>query len=107
VRRYSLLMLCLIASGCAATPKTAQTDSAPLGDYTEASASALAFDPPIAEGAVHPELARGPRNASAVFGYQQSTVETYTSATDDQQTNLWGDFFIRESVSVKSGVNYR
>jgi hypothetical protein len=77
--------------------------------YEEAVAAALAFDPPIAEGAVHPELARGPRAASAVFGYQQSTTEIYATSSDDLQfqSTPWGDFYIKDSVTVKSGVNYR
>ena len=104
--RFTLLALCLFATGCAASHHPAASQPA-SPQYSEASASALAFDPPIAEGAVHPELARGPRARSAIFGYQQSTIEIYSSATDDQQNNQWGDLYVRDAVTVKSTVNVR
>lgn len=107
MKRFTLLFLCLAATGCATAPRPAASPVAEQARYSEAAASALAFDPPIAAGAVHPEFARGPRAPGAFFGYTQSTTEVYTSATDDLQTNLWGDVFTHESLSVKSTVNTR
>jgi hypothetical protein len=106
VRTATLLITCLIAGGCATAPRP-RTASLPPGEYIEASASALAFEPPIAEGAPHPELARGPRAPAAFFGFQESTAEYYTSATANLQTTDFGDSYIQESISVKSGVRYR
>lgn len=105
-RNRALLLVCLLAEGCAAAPRP-RTASLPPGEYIEASASALAFEPPIAEGAPHPELARAPRAPSAFFGFQESTAEYYTTATDNLQTTDFGDSYIQESITVKSGVRYR
>jgi hypothetical protein len=102
-----LILISVFATGCV-TAQSSQPDTKPsVPQYTEAASSALAFDPPIAEGAVHPEFARGPRASSAFFGYQESTSESYISATDDLQGNQWGDIYTKESISVKSGVRYR
>lgn len=93
--------------GCAAAPKP-QPVALQHPAYDEVASSALAFDPPIAEGALHPELARGPREPSVAFGFQQSTTEVYVTATDDyQQYRMWGGFYTKESVSVKSSINSR
>ena len=102
-----LIVLSVLVTGCA-TVQQDQPDSMPVAaHYTEAASSALVFDPPIAEGALHPELARGPRAPSAFLGYQELTSETYISATDDFQSNQFGDILTKESISVKSGVRYR
>lgn len=80
---------------------------APPVQYVEASASALAFDPPLDMGVPHPEFARGPRQPSAFLGFDESTSELYIRATNDLQTNDFGDLYTQQSISVKSGTRYR
>lgn len=73
----------------------------------EASASALAFAPPVDEGAVHPEFARAPRQPAAFMGFDEPSSEFYLRATSDLQTNDFGDFYAQQSFSVRSGTRYR
>lgn len=75
--------------------------------YDRATAAALVFDPPMTANEYHPELARGPREASAVIGYEDSTVESYSTVSDNLETSPYGDAYAKESVTVKSGTRYR
>jgi hypothetical protein len=82
-------------------------ESAKPAAYREASSAALVFDTPITEGQYHPELARAPRENAAYLGYQDTTVESYITATDDLQGGPWGDAYVKESITVKSGSRVR
>lgn len=55
----------------------------------------------------HPELARGPREPAAVTGYEDATIESYTTVTDNLETSPYGDAYGRESITVKSGSRTR
>lgn len=55
----------------------------------------------------HPELARGPREPAAFMGYDDATVESYTTVTDNLETSPCGDAYGRESITVKSGTRTR
>lgn len=106
--RYSTVaILSLFAIGCAGKAHVSPTESAQPAAYTEAPAAALVFEPPLARGVAHPELARGPRQPSAFLGFEESTTESYFSATDDLQSNDYGDFYVRQSFTVKSGARTR
>lgn len=95
-----------MAAGCASAPKPgASATSAP--DYVEATAAALAVDPPLTANQPHPELARAQREPAAYLGYQDSTVEAYTTYTDNLESSPFGDAYARESVTVKSNTRYR
>lgn len=76
-------------------------------EYTDAAASALPFDPTLDGGLPHPELARATRGPAAFLGFDQGTTESYVRATDDLQTNDFGDFYAQESISVRSGTRIR
>ena len=78
-----------------------------MAGYSEAPASALVFEPPIAVGLPHPELARAPRQQSAFLGFDEGSTEYYFSATDDLQTNDFGDFYTHQSLSFKTGIRSR
>ena len=96
-----------LATGCAtARPPAVAEKPAPPPQYVEASASALAFDPPIDMGVPHPELARAPRQPSVFMGFDEATTELYIRATNDLQTNDFGDFYTQQAVTVKSGTRY-
>lgn len=106
--RVLAISILFLAGGCAATQRPqACSTTQPLREYTEASASALAFDPPIDSGEAHPEFARGPRERSAFIGFEQPGPEIYIRGTTNLETNGWGDFYAQESLSVRSGVLYR
>lgn len=106
-----------IAAGCATAPKPPvpvlaadnqafiSTTESPASD-TEAPASALVFDLPLARDMAHPELARADRQPAVFMGFDLPTVESYITATDNVSTDL-GDFHVQESVVVKSGTRLR
>ena len=100
-----VLVIAILCCGCAASRARHATPSTP--QYLEAGASALAFDPPIAIGTANPELARAGRGPSAFLGFDEPTTELYYTATDDLQTNDWGNFYTQESFSVRSGYRTR
>jgi len=107
VNRFLAVIIPLLAGGCAAVHRPEARNTPPVPrQYLEASASALAFDPPIDEGAVHPEFARAPRQPSAFLGFDEPSSEFYLRATSDLQTNDFGDFYAQQSLSVKSGTRY-
>lgn len=106
--RYSTLaILCLLAFGCAGKAHVSAVESAQPAAYTEAPAAALVFEPPLARGVAHPELARGPRQPSAFLGFDEPATESYFTATYDWQSNDFGDFYVRQSFSVKSASRTR
>lgn len=96
----------MMSAGCMANHSSSPGTAAPRDPYSEASASALAFEPPIAMGVAHPELARAPRQNSAFYGYQEQSAEYYVTALADSQSD-WGDTYQRDAVSVRSGMRYR
>jgi hypothetical protein len=106
VRRLPTLLIALLATGCVASHPAA-TAVAPEPRYDDATAAALAFDPPMTANEFHPELARGPRENSAVLGYEDSTVESYTTVSDNLESSPFGDAYAKESVTVKSGTRSR
>jgi hypothetical protein len=108
VKHLFALTLALVAGGCAGMRQPqARPIQAESPQYTEASASALAFDPPIDEGAPHPEFARAARQPSVFLGFDEPSSEFYLRATSDLQTNVFGDFYAQQSLSVKSGTRSR
>ena len=101
-----MLLIGLLATGCVAS-RPAATAVAPEPHYDDATAAALAFDPPMTANEFHPELARAPRENSAVLGYEDSTVESYTTVSDNLESSPFGDAYAKESVTVKSGTRSR
>jgi hypothetical protein len=108
VVRLTLILIGLFTVGCATAPKPPPATRAALeAGYSEASAAALAVDPPLTANEAHPELARAPREPAAYLGYQDSTVEAYTTYTDNLESSPYGDAYAKESVTVKSNTRYR
>lgn len=104
----AFLLSATLLGGCTASrgPAVAEKPALPP-QYVEASASALAFDPPLDIGVPHPELARAPREPSAFLGFDEATTELYIRATNNLQTNDFGDLYTQQSLSIKSGTRYR
>ena len=108
VARLTLILIGLVAAGCATAPKPPPAGSTALeAGYSEASAAALAVDPPLTANELHPELAHAPREPAAYLGYQDSTVEAYITYTDNLESSPYGDAYAKESVTVKSNTRYR
>lgn len=105
--RFPLLLIGILAAGCASAQHPAANAVTPEPHYEDATAAALAFDPPMTANDYHPEFARGPREPAAVTGYEEATVESYTTVTDNLETVPYGDAYGRESVTVKSGTRTR
>jgi hypothetical protein len=82
-----------------------------------AGAAALAFDPPIRNDGPRLELARAPREAAAVVGYEEGTAEYFSVRWDDRQSSGYGygraggggrqDRYERRAISERVGVLYR
>ena len=106
--RATLLILMTAVGGCASSGvQPANPDAAIPASYAEAPASALAFDPPIDGGALHPELSRSLRGPRAYLGYDQPSTESFTTITDSLQSDTFGDSYVQESISVRSGARSR
>lgn len=101
------MLISAIATGCASTSHLASPVANCEPRYDDATAAALAFDPPMTANSVHPELARGPRQAAAVIGYDEATIESYSTVTDNLESSPFGDAYGKESVTVKSGTRTR
>ena len=106
MKRLLLISFISIAAGCATAPKPPAAPVPVLAADTEAPASALVFDLPIARDMAHPELARADRQPAVFMGFDLPTTESYITATDNVSTDL-GDFHYQESVVVKSGTRLR
>jgi hypothetical protein len=99
----------VLLTGCAASaPRNLVKASANPGEYEPASASALAFDTPVAPPYPLLGLAREPREMAAFAGFQDSVTEFFAVSTDDyQSSDPFYDSYNRESVSVKVGTRTR
>lgn len=64
---------------------TSEPASYRMPTYRAAAASALVFDPPVTTTEPPIELARGPRQPGAFFGYDEGSIEYYRLYVDDQQ----------------------
>ncbi len=110
MRRSSLLVITLLAAGCASHGKhSASTEPAqPLPPvYAERTATVLAFDPPTAPFDASAALSRDARQPAAVVGYDEVTVTSFYLRTDDRLSDDFGDNYDRRAFSVRSGVSYR
>lgn len=96
-------------AGCASTsPKPEAKNDLPVRQYEPASASALAFDCPIFAGYELPGLDRAAREPGAYIGYQETSVESFTSGFIDHQSNDPElSYYDRWSASEKSTTRYR
>src|SRR5437764_496847 len=110
VSRLIALSVCLLIAGCAAA-RPVRSHSARVVEepaYSEATASALVFSPPLSPGDLGPDLDRAARAPSAFLGYDEVT-EYYYLRMDDRQGNLWwgSDGYQRQAITERTGVRYR
>jgi hypothetical protein len=115
MRGTLMVILLALLGGCAAKPQAARRAREPIAipevpAEQAVVASALVFDPPIAINEQPLDLARDPRQASAVVGFDQLTTTFFYLQTDDKQRfdNFnTGDRFERRAVSQRFGVSFR
>ena len=109
MNRYLLILACIALTGCASTrPQEGKDTLAEHPQYETATASALAFDAPIAAGYTLLGLDRDAREPGAFIGYQDTVVETFSISLDDTQSNdPFLDIYARSSSSQKVGTRYR
>jgi hypothetical protein len=96
----------VLLTGCAASRKPAAV-APPRSNYQDRAATALAFTPPVAQGAEHIDLPRAQRGPAVFVGFDALTETFFYVRTDDRFTNDGSDRFIRRSVSERVGVSYR
>lgn len=76
--------------------------------YDSASASALAFDAPVAAGYDLPGLDREARQPGAYLGYDTVSTEYFSiGMTDDQMSDPFCDVYDRWSYTEKTGSRSR
>ena len=101
----SIAVLSLLA-GCAtqAAKPAPQAIVAPAGSTT---ASALAFDPPIALRSAAPDLSRDARGGAALIGFEEPSTSTYDVFTYNRQASDYSDYYDSEAVSERVGTTHR
>ena len=115
MRWLPVILLLSLVVGCAAKPQAERAARQPVtGSEPQLEqvvvASALVFDPPIAMNEQPLDLARDPRQASAVVGFDQLTTTYFYLQTDDRQRfdNFnTGGWFQRQAISQRFGVSFR
>jgi hypothetical protein len=110
VRRYLLILAAALLTGCAANYPQQPTADAELAShhYEASTASALAFDAPIAAAYPLPGLERDAREPGAFIGYEDSAVEFFSIGTIDNQSNdPYLDTYNRWSYTEKVGTRSR
>jgi hypothetical protein len=118
VKTLAVLGAAILLTGCNAPPVQEHTSSAHTpalfqradGDPAQvATASALAFDPPLIANEPAIDLSREGRQPVAVLGYEDTvTTFSYTRSDDWFGFDLNnGLHFQRRAVSERVGVSYR
>jgi len=116
-RTLSILVISL--AGCAMQPASV----APVQQvrtYTDVTATALAFDPPVLAGYPEVDLSRDGRGPAAFDGFQEGSTTYYYLRSDDWYSDFSGqgggrgggrglnsDNYQRRAVSETYGISYR
>jgi hypothetical protein len=115
MRSVVIIIAGMLLTGCASRAKTSASME-PHPDptlasyrYEDASASALAFDPPLLAGAYVPELDRTARGEAAYVGYDEVITTFFYLRNDDRQIfqGDGADRYERRAISERFGVSYR
>lgn len=107
--RWGAIGLVVLLTGCAARPAQ-QDEPLPLSRepvHEAVSASALAFDPPTAQGELWLDLSREERQPGAYAGYESPTTSFFRVRIDDQQNDGFDDRYIRRAIVERVGTTVR
>jgi hypothetical protein len=83
MRMAVILLAGMLLGGCASEQQVATPVQPIHRQYLAASASALAFDPPVLAGAARVDLSRDARGPAAFDGFTESTTTVYSLSVDD------------------------
>ena len=105
-----IIVIASLAGGCA-SQKASHASQASLEKQHEAryvaqSASALVFEPRLAQAA-HPDLSRSDRGPSAFQGFEQSVTIFSYQQNNDRQSDVFGDQIDRRNFSATTSVTIR
>jgi hypothetical protein len=113
---WTLSLLAITVAGCASQPQSVVPVQQPIPAYSEADASALAFDPPVLAGTPRLDLSRDGREPTAFEGFDQGSTTYYYLQTYDLYSGFGGgrggrggngDYYLRQAVSQTYGISYR
>ncbi len=113
---WTLSLLAITVAGCASQPQSVVPVQQPIPTYSEANASALAFDPPVLAGTPRLDLSRDGREPTAFEGFDQGATTYYYLQSYDLNSGFaggWdgrggnGDYYLRQAVSQTFGTSYR
>ena len=115
MRSVVIIIAGMLLTGCAGRAKTSASiepqPEATLASYRyeDASAAALAFDPPVLAGAYQPDLDRTGRGEAAYVGYDEVITTFFYLRNDDRQIfhGDGADRYERRAISERFGVSYR
>ena len=106
-----LMLLAVVAVGCAREPMRGPAAALPPRAVPVPSTAALAFTPPVAQDVADElDLDRSGRGMFASAGYESEVVsETYVRTDDRQRSDRFGDqgYFERRAVSTTVTVRQR
>jgi hypothetical protein len=105
MRQLFILAIAALLAGC--TTGGSAPRPMPHPGYVDASASALAFTPPVSLDQPPVQLPRELRQASAFVGFEQLTTTIFHIRTDDRFGDNGFNWLIRRAVSEQTGVSYR
>ena len=110
-----IVILVMALVGCASQP-AGVAPAQQARSYSPASASALAFDPPVLAGTPRLDLSRDGRGPSAFAGFDNGSTTYFFLETDDWYSDSAGggwhgrggnpDDYQRRSVSTMFGISY-
>ncbi len=114
-----MIFACVMAvAGCQSKARLPARSAVPETEYEAIAASALVFDPPVAQDQPALALSRADREAGVAVGYEELTAEYFSIRFDDRQiSNGFGfhgsggignyDSYERRAVTHRVGVRYR
>ena len=104
-----MIFVCIALTGCATNrAQEARNTLTEQRQYEPATASALAFDAPVAAAYPLPGLERDAREPGAFIGYQETVIESFSIGMEDNQSSDPSlDLYYRSSLTGKFGTRYR
>ncbi len=93
--------------GCASQKQPSTASQIDPAHPPARSASALAFDPPIALNETAPDQSRDVRGQAALIGFEEAQTSTFDVFTYNRQASDRSDYYDQEAVSERIGTTHR
>ena len=107
MKNLTLILAASVLAGCGANAAPSSSRPTPMAGTATSTASALAFDPPIALHEPAPDLSRDARGQAALIGFEEPTTSTFDVFTYNRQSSDYSDYYDSEAVSEKVGTTHR